>query len=84
MAQTLFMQQSHTAYNTQVSSDGYIIDNPTRYDIVTPQSIIDGVVVRAELGTEPHDMLIDLLSDYRINQDHAEAILGEIVSIDIS
>ena len=72
---------SNAAFNTQVSSDGYIICNPTGYDIVTPQTIIDGLVVRgADLGTAPRD----LLSDYRINQDYAEAILGEIASIDIS
>jgi hypothetical protein len=74
----------NTVYDTQVTSDSCIIDNPTRYDIVTPQSIIDGVVVRADLGREPCDVLLELVHDYRINQDYAEAILGEIASIDIS
>jgi hypothetical protein len=74
---------SNAVYNTQVSSDDYIIDNPTRYDIVTPQSIIDGVVVRADPGREPSDVLLELVHDYRINQDYAEAILGEVASIDI-
>lgn len=69
---------SNAAFNTQVSSDDYIIDNPTRYDIVTPQSIIDGVI-----GTAPQVLLIDLLSNYRINQDYAEVIVGEVASIDI-
>jgi hypothetical protein len=75
---------SNVAYDTQVSSDGYIIGNPTRYDIVTPQSIIDGLVVSADLGKESCDVLLELVHDYRINQDYAEAILGEIASIDIS
>ncbi len=75
---------SNVAGKTQVSSDGYIIGNPTRYDIVTPQSIIDGVVVRADLGREPCDVLLELVHDYRINQDYVESILGEIASIDIS
>lgn len=75
---------SNTAYNTQVTSDGYIIGNPTRYDIVTPQTIIDGVVVRADPGREPSDVLLELVHDYRINQDYAEVILGEVTSIDIS
>jgi preprotein translocase subunit SecA len=74
---------SNVAYDTQVSSDGYIIGNPTRYDIVTPQSIIDEVVVRAELGRESRDVLLELVHDYRINQDHDEVILGEVTSIDI-
>ena len=75
---------SNAVYNTQVSSDDYIIDNPTRYDIVTPQTIIDGVVVRADLGREPSDVLLELVHDYRINQDYTETILGEVTSIDIS
>lgn len=75
---------SNTTDNTQVTSDGYIIGNPTRYDIVTPQTIIDGLIVRADLGREPHDVLLQLVHDYRINQDYAEAILGEVTSIDIS
>ena len=75
---------SNTGYNTQVSSDGYAIGNPTRYDIVTPQTIIDGVLVRAEVGIEPRDILIELLNDYRMNQSYAESILGEVGSIDIS
>jgi hypothetical protein len=75
---------SNTGYNTQVSSDGYAIDNPTKYDIVTPQTIIDGVLVRAEVGIEPRDILIELLNDYRMNQSYAESILGEVGSIDIS
>jgi len=69
---------SNTAHNTQVSSDDYIIDNPTRYDIVTPHSIIDKVVVRADLGRKPCDVLLELVHDYRINQDYAEVILGEV------
>jgi hypothetical protein len=75
---------SNTAHNTQVSSDDYIIDNPTRYDIVTPHSIIDKVVVRADLGRKPCDVLLELVHDYRINQDYVEVILGEVTSIDIS
>jgi hypothetical protein len=75
---------SNTTDNTQVTSDSYIIGNPTRYDIVTPQTIIDGVVVRVDLGREPSDVLLELVHDYRINQDYAEAILGEVTSIDIS
>ena len=75
---------SNTAYNTQVSSDDYAIGNPTTYDIITPQTIIDEVVVSAELGIEPHDVLLELVHDYRINQDYAEAIIGEVTFIDIS
>jgi hypothetical protein len=73
---------SNTGYNTQVSSDGYAIGNPTKYDIFTPQTIIDGVVVRA--GEVPRDILIELLNDYRMIQNYAESILGEVGSIDIS
>lgn len=75
---------SNAVHNTQVNSDGYIIGNATRYDLVTPKSIIDGVIVRADLGTAPCDPLIELLSNNNINQDYAEAILGEVSNIDIS
>jgi hypothetical protein len=75
---------SNVAYDTQVTSDSCIIGNPTKYDIVTPQTIIDGLVVSADLGKESCDVLLELVHDYRINQDYAEAILGEIASIDIS
>jgi|GEM_PF-2411674 len=75
---------SNAAGNTQVSRDDYIIDHHARYDIVTPQSIIDGVIVRADSGTAPRELLIGLLSDYSTNQDYTEAILGEVSCIDIS
>ncbi|WPY00121.1 SecA-like and tetratricopeptide repeat-containing domain protein (plasmid) [Candidatus Megaera polyxenophila] len=75
---------SKAAHNTQVSSDGYIIGNATRYDLVTPQSIIDGVIVRTDLGTVPCNPLMELLSNNNINQDYAEAILGEVSNIDIN
>jgi preprotein translocase subunit SecA len=75
---------SNTLYNTQVNSNGYIIDNPTRYDIVTPQGIIDRKMVNLKMLMEPKDLLLEVLTDHNsvIDQDYAERIMGDVYLTD--
>jgi hypothetical protein len=74
----------NTLYNTQVSSNGYIIDNPTRYDIVTPQVITGRKMVNLEMLMEPKDLLLEVLTDHNsvIDQDYAERIMGDVYLTD--
>jgi hypothetical protein len=73
---------SNVLNDSKVSSNGYIIDNPTRYDIVIPQGTIDMKMVNLEMLMEPEDLLLEVLSDHNIYQDYTESISGDIYLID--
>jgi len=67
-------------HNIEVGRDSYIIGNSTGYDMVTPQSIIDGAIVGA-IGTAYCEPFVEL-SDYNTNHDYVGTVLGEVSCID--
>ena len=75
---------SNVLNDSKVSSNGYIIDNPTRYDIVVPQGTIDMKMVNLEMLMEPKDLLLEVLTDHNsvIDQDYAERIMGDVYLTD--
>jgi hypothetical protein len=73
---------SNVLNDSKVSSNGYIIDNPTRYDIVVPQGTIDMKMLNLEMLMEPKDLLLEVLSDHNIYQDYTDRISGDIYLTD--
>ena len=58
-----------------------LIENFVEY--ITGSRISQEEVIYVHSTLWEHSLILELLSDYRINQDYSEAILGEVASIDI-